>query len=96
MNDRLINATKLKDEIMECAGMKRCLNEFEEGLITAYERVIDYIDEQPTIDAVPVIRCKDCVHKMEFIEGVPACDSLMTRVHYDFYCANGKRKEVRI
>lgn len=95
MSDRLINATKLKNEIMECAAMKRCLNEFEVGLITAYESAIDYIDEQPTIDAVPVIRCKDCKHSEEFINDCDGryCNELQTSVSNDYYCAYGESKD---
>lgn len=48
------------------------------------------IDIQPTIDAVPVIRCKDCVfnHGGEcwgFGDGHIVCD--------DDYCSGGERKE---
>lgn len=28
----------------------------------AYDNVKDEINEQPTVDAVPVVRCKDCKH----------------------------------
>lgn len=59
--------------------------------------VIDYdIKSAPTIDAVEVVRCKDCMHKTDLLKGIHACAVLMIKVHDDFYCANGKRKEVKI
>lgn len=27
--------------------------------------IIDRIDEQPTVDAVEVVRCKDCIHRVK-------------------------------
>ena len=43
--------------------------------------------QRPTIDAVPVVRCKDCKHRFE--------DSWCEYVDDDdnFYCARGERKE---
>ena len=45
------------------------------------------VDEQKTIDAVEVVRCKDCKHRYE--------DSWCEYVDDDdnFYCARGERKE---
>ena len=43
------------------------------------------IDFAPTIDAVPVVRCKDCKHRFN--------DSWCEYVDDDnFYCARGERK----
>ena len=52
---RLINADKLRDDIL---GMPNCYNGFSDTYDKAM--IVDMIDEQPTIDAVPVVRCKDC------------------------------------
>ena len=45
------------------------------------------IADAPTVDAVEVVRCKDCKHRYE--------DSWCEYVDDDdnFYCARGKRKE---
>ena len=51
------------------------------------ERQRAFLDKFPTIDAVPVVRCKDCKHRYS--------DSWCEYVDDDdnFYCAMGQRKE---
>ena len=45
-----------------------------------------FLDKFPTIDAVPVVRCKDCKHRFK--------DSWCEYADDDnFYCARGERKE---
>ncbi len=58
---------------------------------------IDYfIDEDisPTVDVVPVVRCKDCVNKECFgRDGKIVCD-LDGFIHEpDWFCADGERRE---
>ena len=47
---------------------------------------IDYAD---TIDAVPVVRCKDC---RWYDSAFSACDKYSYCVSEDFYCAHGERE----
>ena len=49
--------------------------------------VVAEIEQAPTIDAVPVVRCRECKHRFE--------DSWCEYVDDDdnFYCARGERKE---
>ena len=51
------------------------------------ERQRAFLDKFPTIDAVPVVRCKDCKHRFK--------DSWCEYADDDdnFYCARGERKE---
>lgn len=51
------------------------------------ERQKAFLDKFPTIDAVPVVRCKDCKHRFK--------DSWCEYADDDdnFYCARGERKE---
>ena len=61
------------------------------------------IDEAPTVDAVPVVRCKDCKHYREgkLFEGVNFCFRLKGRdgkpIGYnssdDDFCSHGERKD---
>ena len=47
------------------------------------------VADAPTVDAVPVVRCKDCKHKGEFLcpwwKGEPIPD--------DWFCKGGERKD---
>lgn len=47
--------------------------------------VLDRIDEQPTVDAEPVVRCKDCQYRGSTAECLERGD--------DWFCADGKRRE---
>ena len=52
------------------------------------------VDEQPTIDAVPVVRCKDCkYHEDEEIGMVYCPNALGGWVAENWFCADGERKE---
>ena len=52
------------------------------------------VDEQPTIDAVPVVRCRECDHKNDE-NGRPYCLQLEMYLskELDFFCKYGERKE---
>lgn len=52
------------------------------------------IADAPTVNAVPVVRCKDCIHSYDDLCGLcctcgPYVDSV---VQPEFYCADGKKK----
>ena len=56
-----------------------------------------HIDNAPTVDAVPVVRCRDCKHRgtddcIFHIKGEPADEELLLRLDNDF-CSYGERKE---
>ena len=60
--------------------------------LTNYATLI--LQEAPTVDAVPVVRCKDCIHSYDDLCGLcctcgPYVDCV---VQPEFYCADGKRK----
>lgn len=54
--------------------------------------VLDRIDEQPTVDAVEVVRCKDCIHywKNKPSDDVPVC---LASPKDDAFCSEGERRE---
>ena len=61
--------------------------------LTNYTTLI--LQEAPTVDAVPVVRCKDCIHSYDDLCGLcctcgPYVDCV---VQSEFYCADGKRKD---
>ena len=53
------------------------------------------IDDAPTIDAVQVVRCKDCKHYI--VEGITTqygwCHEYKHSVDEDDYCSYGERKK---
>ena len=50
---------------------------------------VQLCDAMPTIDAVEVVRCKDC----KWFDG-QGCESLsLYRVDIDFFCADGERRD---
>lgn len=61
---------------------------------TATEReILHIIDKQKTVDAVEVVRCKDCKHSNsteECSECVCLCEMFNSFVRQDFFCALGK------
>ena len=58
------------------------------------EDVIMMIKTAPTVDAVPVVRCKDCARCVTH-KGVPICNKWRTfpEVELDGFCSYGERKE---
>lgn len=57
--------------------------------------ILRSIDSAPTIDAVPVVRCRECRHWSEHPEGYLGVCSFISRnfVMENGYCAWGERKE---
>lgn len=81
---RLIDAEQIGLTDMEII---MCDGSYKKGL----EMLIDKIDNAPTIDAVPVTRCKDCKHwnaDWQNTEGYHFC---YTRG--DYFCADAERRE---
>ena len=62
---------------------------WDSGLWIRYTVFWEARDEAPTIDAVPVVRCKDCVY---FWTG-DWCVLTGTRARKDGYCAWGEEGE---
>lgn len=58
--------------------------------------LLDAICDSPTIDAIPVVRCRDCVHynTTGYGAGLGWCEGAVvsTGVWDNFYCADGERK----
>ena len=57
----------------------------------------EWLNNAPTIDAVPVVRCRECKHRgtddcIFHIKGEPADEELLLKLDNDF-CPYGERKE---
>ncbi len=54
------------------------------------------LSSAPTIDAVPVVRCKECEYWNKRYEAMGMCmkhNAIVTFTKPDFYCAWGERKQ---
>ena len=61
------------------------------------EEFVRFLKKQPTVDAVPVVRCRECKHRgtddcIFHIKGEPADEELLLKLDNDF-CSYGERKE---
>ena len=87
---RLIDASALKKK----ADMRgRCLR----PLVTAFQMCVTVhdIDDAPTIDAVPVVRCKDCdkSEPSNVWDGWIFCRANKVHQKDDNFCSYGERKD---
>ena len=53
--------------------------------------VVEFLNDMPTVDAVEVVRCKDCAVPHNKYTGCPKLNGLVTPP--DFYCPFGERKD---
>jgi hypothetical protein len=91
---RLIDANALKDAHIECPNN---ISFFDFGEMV--ERFLQTVDEQPTVDAVPV-RCKECKYIRVSEEGLFKSGYFCERCHIDsdmenvddWFCADGERR----
>ena len=96
---RLIDADRLNKPIYaeedNIAGSGMSYDEicgYNDGIDIAWNK----IDQAPTIDAVPIVRCKDCIRRYDTDE-CPMC-FLIEGKYYEYtnengYCDRGERKE---
>lgn len=72
--------------------------------IGAIADMVILVCDAPAIDAVPVVRCKDCKHFIGandhdgYVTAIGYCNHINHHIMpcvFDFYCADGERKEVQ-
>lgn len=76
---RLIDANALIEEMKDCAITRQDL------YCNGYAQT--FIENAPPVDAVEVVRCKDCKHYMTIY---CTCDGCC--ISDDWYCADGERR----
>lgn len=73
MEQRLIDANALKDDLRESYNaLKKIYDRLEHnedraicgGQLSTFLEAILRVKEAPTVDAVPVVRCKDCEYRL--------------------------------
>lgn len=53
------------------------------------DTILDLVDSIPTVDAVPVVRCKDCKYR----DGTPGQPNILcAQMHEDDFCSYGERR----
>ena len=85
---RLINAGKAIEQINKWLNQTRAI-----PLNTSYHlELLCCIENCPTIDAVLVVRCKDCKYynTIGCSKGFSWCENIDKGTSDNFYCANGK------
>lgn len=68
------------------------VDEFASGV----RKVMNAIRRLPTVDAVEIVRCRECQHWNKRYEKMGMCmkhNSIVTFTRPDFYCAFGERKK---
>ena len=83
---RLIDANALISYIDECSKESR--------FRVYYGYAKSFIDDAPTVDAVPVVRCRDCKHFKRNLENDTYCSSVngLTDPEEDDFCSYGERR----
>lgn len=88
---RLIDADAVRQKREDFAITSNAeMNRFSRMFVDLFNREID---KAPTIDAVEVVRCKDCSNRDT--DTCPAYQSIFGDMYDDDYCSFGERKEVR-
>ena len=84
MMARLIDA----DAIIDFIDMDSTWDPLE--ICFSEKAVVDMLESAPTVDAVKVVRCRDCAVPHNKYTGCPELNGLVTAP--DFYCSYGERK----
>ena len=87
---RLIDADALWKEFCKSEAIEE---RYGSGVL---EITRDIIDNAPTIDAVPVVRCKDCKCWTEWSNGTGSCSRFALDwigTDADDFCSMGERKD---
>ena len=92
---RLIDGDKLLEIYKK--WIPQLLSKEDEGDRRGVETCIMVLEDMQTVDAVPVVRCRECKHRgtddcIFHIKGEPADEELLLKLDNDF-CSYGERKE---
>ena len=102
---RLIDADELKQDHFMGDECETCINDAgrcQNWHVYTKMDFCEWIDNAPTVDAVEVVRCKDCKYAhLTYQKSCKYCDMwkddddffLCLYLPPDFYCAYGERRE---
>ncbi len=77
-----------KNQCRKCSDIGLCAG-------CAVRTGIKLFEKAPAADVVPVVRCKDCKHSYEDIDGLVCSHGICVDciVREDFFCADGVKRE---
>lgn len=88
---RLINAVQVVDDLLH---IRECLTkDSERGVL---RKALRCVEESPTVDAVEVVRCKDCQAWSRSPYGHPTIGWCIVHGRHrapDYFCASAKKRE---
>lgn len=87
----LISRSALVSYLEENCPLNWTDSEAEIQAVNDYDDFIKAVKNSHTIDAVPVVRCKDCVHQDD--RSIRWCNKLNRVVRAIDFCSRGERKE---
>ena len=98
---RLIDATPLECQAKEGMGNEWNHRAAPTSWAHAEERFLNRIEDAPTVDAVPVVRCENCKHlcvwnRKDIYAFCPKTNIVFLPFELDtrtFFCGCGERKE---
>lgn len=90
---RLIDADALEDVLVNHGFCYCGENEYNDGVADGFLLARDDVKQAPTIDAVEVVRCKDCKYYESKCD-YPFCYYTENNVETDDYCSFGEKREV--
>ncbi len=102
MGMRLIDADALKQRLLKTYNASRLLDglvhQSEDKMrvsqaLSSLGEAILAIDDATTVDAVPVVRCKDCKHRIDGCCYNKKSNRISFGVYiaYNWFCADGER-----
>lgn len=80
---------------VDALGVGRCSRDLlPADYCAGWNGLIRLLAKAPTVDAVPVVRCKECKYSYAGLDGLCCAYGVCvdSTVPEDFYCANGERR----
>ena len=98
----MANEKRMIDVNKVINSMQKCLDESPDKKHSvgyfAFESIIECLKQEPTVDAVPVVRCRECKHAWIHPCGYVYChrdgrNAYEMTFNLDSFCSYGERKE---
>ena len=88
---RYIDADALREHLQNKLKTDYEMGLYNHGALT--ESFLRFVERQPTVDVVEVVRCKDCVARCNTKLEPFRCERNNILVYGNSFCSYGKRRE---